>query len=140
MNGIKCNNEKTQIIFTGYNNHPSRLKNFNLKTTIIHTLPYKNSLKYLDCYFSGSDSSYTTSKQLTNKIKSTEKAILSTNWNGPISNQISQWIIPSLINYSLYVSHLSKTSINQFQKSINTIAKSKYHLEKTTPNFMINSP
>jgi hypothetical protein len=140
MNKIKCNNEKTQIIFTGTNKHLLRKKSLILDSIPIPTLPYSENLKYLGCYFSGKNTSRATSKQIIAKSISIKKAILSTNWNGPISKQVTQWIIPSHFEYDLYVSYFNSTSIKLIQKIINGICKQKYQLERTSPNCLVNSP
>jgi len=140
MNKIKCNNEKTQIIFTSTNKHPLRKKSLILDSILIPTLPYSENLKYLGCYFSGKNTSRATSKQIIAKSISIKKAILATNWNGPISKQVTQWIIPSHFEYGLYVSYFNSTSIKLIQKIINGICKQKYQLERTSPNCLVNSP
>jgi hypothetical protein len=111
-----------------------------MNNTPILTLPYKDHLKYLGCYFSGFNSTLSTSRQLLKKISQVKKAILATSWNGHISKQVTQWIIPSYLEYALYISLPNQTSLNLIQKTINSICKSKYRLERTTPNCFINSP
>jgi Reverse transcriptase (RNA-dependent DNA polymerase) len=140
MNNIKCNNEKTQIIFIGPNKHPSRNHTFSLNSSHINTLPYKDSLKYLGCYFSGKNSSKSTAEQFINKSTLIRKAILATNWNGPMAKQVAQWIIPSHLEYYLHISFFTLTDIKSTQRIINSICKTKFHLERTTPNSLINSP
>src|SRR5947207_2426896 len=44
------------------------------------------------------------------------------------------------MKYALYVSHFGQSSFKLIQKTINGLYKTKYHLEKTTPNCIINSP
>ena len=140
MNQIKCNNKKTQIIYTGTNFHPNHQKSFTIGSISIPTLPYKDHLKYLGCYFSGFNSSLATAKQTVLKITQVKKAILHTNWNGLISKQVAHWIIPAYLEYGLYIFHFGQSSINLVQRTINSICKTKYHLERTTPNSFINSP
>ena len=84
------------------------------------------SLKYLGCYFSGKNTSKATSQQIITKSISIKKVILATNWNGPMSKQVTQWIIPSHVEYGLYVSHFNNSSLKLIQKIINGICKSKY--------------
>ena len=140
-NGIKCNAEKTKIIFTGTNKHPNRKITFKLARTDLSTLDYNQSLRYLGCYFSGANSNQATTKQLiSNTTEITNSLAQTKGWNGPIIKQISHWIIPAKTEYALNTTFLNKSNLSKIQKQINKLCKNKFRLERTTPYPLILSP
>ncbi|CAG8691439.1 5408_t:CDS:2, partial [Acaulospora colombiana] len=119
MNGIKCNTEKTKMIYTDTRTSPKRNLTFKLLGTDLHVLNYKDSLRYLGCYFSGFNSSSATINQLISDTSEISKAIIQTKgWNGPIAKQVAQWIIPAKAEYAFYISFLNKTNLSIMQNNL----------------------
>src|SRR5581483_7887826 len=69
INGIKCNAEKTKIIYTGGNKSSKRNLSFDLLGTNLTALAHKQPLRYLDCYFSGFNPVQATSFRVLRNLK-----------------------------------------------------------------------
>ncbi|CAG8443763.1 5989_t:CDS:2 [Acaulospora colombiana] len=116
MNRIKCNMEKTKMIYTDTRTSLKRNLTFKLLGTDLHVLNYKDSLRYLECYFSSFNSSLATINQLISDTSEISKAIIQTKgWNRPIAKQVAQWIIPAKVKYAFHISFLNKTNLSIMQ-------------------------
>jgi len=140
LNSINCNKDKTDLITNLTSHNSSRSQPLLVENQHIQAKPYKESIKYLGVYLSGSSSSRSSKAKLKEKITKFSAAIAAQKaWNGTITKQASHWIIPAQLDYATQISIMSNNEIFNIQAIMSKAIKSKLGIERTISNKITHS-
>jgi exonuclease III len=140
LNAIKCNKKKTELINNLKFSNSLRNQPLMVENEPIYSKPPNESIKYLGIYLSGKSSQIATKTKLKEKISNFSKAIANQKgWNGIITKQASQWIIPAQLDYSIHGTIPSDNEITALQAKLNKSIKNKLGVERTISNKIFHS-